>query len=323
MSTDMVSTNGHPFTPEQVAVIRNTIARDCNDSELALFMGACKRAGLDPLQKQIYAMKLGGKLSIQTSIDGYRVIAERTGKYRGQVGPLWCGADGKWVDVWLDKAPPAAAKVGVLHRDFAEPLWGVARFASYSRGSGLWAQMPEVMIAKVAEALALRKAFPNDLSGLYTADEMDQSQGNAPAPRAKPTTVADLKARAKPPIVHVQPDATAHPVAALPPANDPDTKPREKGCACHLEEGDSPCPVHGEEEPPAEVETVTADPIPPDEWKAVADMLIAKLDDVKAKPHLKNHKTKYAADYAGLQKNAPELFAIVVDAGKRAADRVS
>lgn len=194
--------NGHAlvspvqdFTAEQVATIKNTIARDCNDSELALFIGACKRAGLDPLQKQIYAMKMGGKLSIQTSIDGFRVIAERSGKYRGQVGPFWCGEDGKWVDVWLDRKPPAAARVGVIHRDFAEPLWGVARFASYSRGGGLWQQMPEVMIAKVAEAVALRKAFPNDLSGLHTSDEMEQA-AKGPATE-QPRTLAEFTAKAK------------------------------------------------------------------------------------------------------------------------------
>ena len=312
MNTDMVASNGHlpdAFTPEQISVIRNTIARDCDDAELALFIGACKRAGLDPLQKQIYAMKMGGKLSIQTSIDGFRVIAERSGKYRGQVGPFWCGADGAWRDVWLDKTPPVAAKVGVLHRDFAEPLWGVARFASYSKGSGLWTQMGEVMIAKVAEALALRKAFPNDLSGLYTADEMDQAQGDAPAPRTKPKTVAEIKAQAKPPIVHVQPDATEHPVAALPPAQEPelcgDPFPEEAfgpGYACGKPKGhrgghearaaDGPgfAPV----EPPANVATVT---------DAESD-LNGMVDAIENEFHAKNWKKAHASEVNALDADA-------------------
>lgn len=181
----------------QLDVVRKSLTSDISANEFAYFVEVCKRSKLDPFRKQIYAIKRGGKLSIQTAIDGFRVIAERTGKYEGQLGPFWCGKDGEWKDVWLSADKPMAAKVGVLRAGFKEPLWGVARFVSYAQDN-LWNKMPEVMIAKCAEALALRKAFPEDLSGLYTTDEMEQ----ADAPSPPPATVTPIKAApaAPPPV---------------------------------------------------------------------------------------------------------------------------
>lgn len=185
MNNQIVVTNSNQiqntFTAEKVQLIKATVAQGATDLELQFFVEQCKRTGLDPITRQIYFIKNNGRVQIQTSIDGFRLVAERSGLYEGQTAPMWCGEDGKWVDVWVKTTPPAACKVGVYKKGFREALVAVAVFDEYAQrkadGSlaSMWKKMPGLMISKVAESLALRKSFPNDLSGLYTQEEMGQA----------------------------------------------------------------------------------------------------------------------------------------------------
>lgn len=209
------------FSPDQVQLLKDTICQGATNDELSLFMHTANRLQLDPFARQIFAVKRwDGKLkrevmNSQVSIDGFRLVAERTGKYEGQDGPFWCGADGKWVDVWLQSTPPAAAKVGVRRRGFEQPLYRTATWAEFvqvtdekdERGqksgkkvpNAMWRKMGALMLAKCAESQALRAAFPNELSGVYTQEEMGQAievEGEvlSVTPGAAPATPGKQKA---------------------------------------------------------------------------------------------------------------------------------
>ena len=170
-----VNSDQNFWDEQQLAALKQIGLANAPKPELAVFLHYCQRTGLDPFARQIYMIERGGRFTIQASIDGLRIVAQRSNEYAGQSGPFWCGADGVWTDVWLQSTPPTAAKVGVMRKGFTEVLWAVAKFESYNANSPIWKKMPDLMIAKCAEALALRKAFPNDLSGIDTAEEMEQA----------------------------------------------------------------------------------------------------------------------------------------------------
>jgi len=204
------------FDDARVEILKTTIMPKSSDAELDFFMIVCRRTGLDPFARQIHAVKRGSyqgkgrdrkwvdKWVYQVAIDGFRLIAERTGKYRGQTVPMFCGDDGVWKEVWLSREAPRACKVGVLRSDFDQPLYAIALWDEYvqlvdryedgpdgqaqsvgKKPNSMWASKPCIMLAKVAEALALRKAFPQELSGIYSDDEMGKADEEEAAERRR------------------------------------------------------------------------------------------------------------------------------------------
>lgn len=192
------------FDDKQLAALRQLGVQNASNADLAVFFHHVKRTGLDAFARQIYmigrATRVPGtdrwetKQTIQTGIDGFRLIARRAVDGRHETlhydDTLWCGPDGAWRDVWLSEEPPTAAKTVVYRNN--QPFPAVALFREYAQTrvakgkngqpdevvlSGQWPKMPSVMIAKCSEALALRKAFPLDLAGIYADEEMDAAEG--------------------------------------------------------------------------------------------------------------------------------------------------
>ncbi len=203
------------FTGSQLALIRRTVANDCNDSEFDLFVTVARNAGLDPFRKQISALVFNKakadkrRMAIVTTIDGLRVIASRSGRYRpdeeearyeydpelkGPTNPL--GLVKASVKIWIaDTAREGGWRpvMGVAYWDEFAPIsdeWGEDPETGRRRPTGKktldtggnWSRMPRVMLAKCAEAQALRKAFPEDLSALYAPEELDQAQASDLSP---------------------------------------------------------------------------------------------------------------------------------------------
>jgi len=192
----MTQTAVTQFNPDQLKLVRETVAKGTTEAEFKLFIEVCRYRGLNPFARQIYAIVRSAhdpvkrQMTIQTSIDGFRLLAERSGEYRGQIGPEWCGEDGIWKDVWLKDTPPVAARVGILRKGFEHPVWGIAKYkAFYIESNPLWKKMSDHMLALRAESIGLRKTFPDQMSGIYTKEEMDQADDDLPTVAVNDTTV--------------------------------------------------------------------------------------------------------------------------------------
>ncbi|NMN02843.1 phage recombination protein Bet, partial [Bifidobacterium panos] len=197
MSSDLILTSEQDsFTERQMAALNALGVQDASQGDLALFLNQAQRTGLDPFSKQIYMIgrrqKVNGqwvtKQTIMVGIDGFRLIARRTidRTHERYSAPdiLWCDPKGGWHDAWIWDVPPVAAKATVVRGDgqfSAVALYKEYVGTRFDKQSGkqvpnsMWESKPALMLGKCAEALALRKAFPMELSGLYTSDEMQQS----------------------------------------------------------------------------------------------------------------------------------------------------
>ena len=200
-------TESQAWSDKQKKLVFNTVAMGLSAADQALFEAVCLSSGLDPLRKEVYAVVRGGKMSIQTGIDGYLKLANQTKELNG-MEVLFYDQDGAESEVWVKKTPPAACLVRVYRKGAAYPFTASCRFDAYSQNNNMWKKFPETMLAKATTTLALRRGFADVISGIASADEMDQAnmaapealhQGTpaAPKPPAAGTKVAKPPATAK------------------------------------------------------------------------------------------------------------------------------
>lgn len=187
---------------QQVDLLKQTVCKGATDAELKFFLEVCKVKRLDPFSGHIHAVKRKErgveKMTHQVGIDGFRLIAERTGQRDGEDAPEWCGTDGAWTTVWLKREHPAACRVRVYRKGHGRPYVGLAYWDFYAqeydgKPNRMWAKGGPNMIAKCAEALALRKAFPEELSGVFSQEEMHQAAPEYVTVTSSRDTVVDAE----------------------------------------------------------------------------------------------------------------------------------
>lgn len=170
------------FNNQQLEILKNSICKGSTNEEFQMFLMACAKTQLDPFMRQIYAVKRWDSrlkretMTIQTAIDGYRLIAERTERYAPGPKPTFdYDSEGNLIS--------ATAYVKKLTRD---GTWHIVEAEAFmdeycqkdreGKSTGMWKNMQRNQLAKCAESLALRKAFPAEMSGVYTKDEMKQAE---------------------------------------------------------------------------------------------------------------------------------------------------
>ena len=168
------------FSDQEKKVIRDTVGKSLSDPQFNVFMYTCQALGLNPLLNEIacvtYRSHTTGEtsMSIQVMRDGFLTVAHRSSKFAGLESGVYEKGDKK-IDGLIASERTGWAKA--YHKDFQVPVYQEADFSEYNAPTKggkptLWASKPKTMIKKVAEAMALRKAF--NINGVYAPEEMDR-----------------------------------------------------------------------------------------------------------------------------------------------------
>lgn len=194
-----VSADQSFWNDKQLAALEQMGVQGASNADLAVFLHECQRTGLDPFLHQIYMINRKGKQTMQVGIDGLRLVArravDRSGETLSVLEQAWRGKDGKWTDCWAEDDPPVAAKVVIQRGKGTFPAIALYKEYAARKSNGqltqMWAQRPAGQLMKCAEALAYRMAFPQDLSGLHSEDEMDHAGNPQPVDDVVDAQVVD------------------------------------------------------------------------------------------------------------------------------------
>lgn len=198
------SNNSHYFNQQQIEILKNSICKGATNEEFEVFLMACQKTQLDPFMRQIYAVKRwDGRLkretmTIQTGIDGYRLIAERTERYAPGPKPTF-EYDNHGNLISATAYVKKMTKDGTWHIVEAEAFLdeycqtSIDKNTGEKKATGMWNSMQRNQLAKCAESLALRKAFPAEMSGVYTKEEMKQADYHEVINKISPEQAVELE----------------------------------------------------------------------------------------------------------------------------------
>lgn len=164
--------------------LKNTVAKGATDSEFEMFVGFCQATGLDPFRKDVWFIKTQQGVQIMTGINGYYAIANNHPQFDG-IETETFENDGK-----IEKAVSKCYR-----KDRSRPMTATAYFSEFAKTFGNWKIMPRYMLEKCAESIALRKSFPQELSGTYTQEEMPEQfeQRASIVEKPQPVEVVEIK----------------------------------------------------------------------------------------------------------------------------------
>ena len=161
MVTKELTTTNNNFSLEDKSLLLQTVAKGATDAEFKMFAEFCRSTGLNPFKKEIWFIKTNGGVQMMTGINGFLAIANNHPQY-----------DGMEVSINEQNGKLISATAKVYRKDRRIPSTATVYMEEYGKNSPTWKQMPRVMLQKVAKSVALREAFPQELNGIYTQEEM-------------------------------------------------------------------------------------------------------------------------------------------------------